>query len=453
MSTSARTTLGLIFIISANLAAQAGTPSANLSSRILVGAASPLLKNSCAALAQFNERERQAWEEIQKEKSSEPSQEPPHLIPPSELFKSLPFSKQPLHIVTFDQEIYLHELAFKVAAGVYDLPAVETLQKGSEFVEQLKTFNRGIPSGFRLYYASVVASTGLKYAILQPMFDPSLPWLFTIAGTETLLDWFSNAELGKSQMASLQRFTGVLTQCLFFDSDHHPLPDRKLILTGHSLGGGLAQAFAYLLQLEREGSGLRNRALSLITWNAFGGIGLISQIGKYDMTVAARMDTANYFMAGEPISQFSRHFGRTFELPHPRTLRLSKLIDRRALQLHSIETIARLIHDPSEGSLSDRQEKAPPFGKELNRIREALSVFGHAQSLFFYSEEVRVIDKLRDSLKVITENSLKDPDTYLAFHLLKNVCQEVSVNAHDDGHGFYADFLDQDLKRARALFD
>jgi hypothetical protein len=91
----------------------------------------------------------------------------------------------------------------------------------------------------------------------------------------------------------------------------------KIYFTGHSLGGALAQyaAYEYLQTL----SASQKSRVSLITFNAFGGVdGIKQNLGGYDSTVIAGIDVANFTAKGDVVRLLGEGHvgGNTFQIDY-----------------------------------------------------------------------------------------------------------------------------------------
>ena len=125
----------------------------------------------------------------------------------------------------------------------------------------------------------------------------------------------------------------------------------EIILTGHSLGGGLAQTVAWYLQQKLLRQKITPK-IWLFTWNSFGAQELIRkqepgfEVSKVKLTYAA-----NYFVSGEPVSKIGTHIGPTIALaPLENEAKKSKLsfLKMDGVNRHKIETIIEIVEaDPT----------------------------------------------------------------------------------------------------------
>jgi len=100
---------------------------------------------------------------------------------------------------------------------------------------------------------------------------------------------------------------------------------RDVIITGHSLGGGLAESTAYVLQKELDllPDSAHHGKIHLITFNALGGQNVLEHYDRankttlakgIDPSVVGRIDARNFRVKGDPISSLFSHIGPTYQL-------------------------------------------------------------------------------------------------------------------------------------------
>ena len=258
-----------------------------------------------------------------------------------------------------------HALALRASSLVYKLADLDTAKTGADFIASHEAFYQAMPEGYRYMYYSADRTSGLKYMILSAK-DPSLPWIFAFAGTETMKDWLSDINLGRAQLERAKDLVQAFVACEYVDDKGMPLSSHRWLVTGHSLGGGLAQAFSYTFQRARLNSKLAPVAMELVTFNAFGAAGVVAnEDGRPDSRVVQTLQASNYFVTGDPVSSIGKHLGRTYELELPDigTLDLVALKTR-----HMLDAVKEAAIKGVRVQFSLAREKAPPTSTVLTQL-------------------------------------------------------------------------------------
>lgn len=254
-----------------------------------------------------------------------------------------------------------HKLALKASSLIYHLPDLEMVSSGPEFITKHASFFSSALATFKdaeLRPTQYVANraSGLKYLILsskrsqdgkQDLSSP--PNILVFSGTKNLIDWMADLNLGRPQFRQLQSLHK------YFNSPDCP---SRWIITGHSLGGGLAQAFAYKMNAERARLGLPRLSIEVVTFNGFGAREIVEGSDP-------DYPSFNYFLTNDPVSKIGIHIGDTYEVQvesswNPLT-RLSR---------HFISTWEVLV-DNEDFSFDQAVRAKPPFLKHLNKIKSA----------------------------------------------------------------------------------
>lgn len=235
-----------------------------------------------------------------------------------------------------------HLTLLEAARNCYNLPTVsnalatvasknldhaEWVRKAADrMIAEREAFLEGIPLGYRLAGDAADSTTcGLKLYRLEPNeLYHDRPIIVAIAGTEKKIDWYGNLSLGRNKRESdeYRRFVSRTVSDL--------AKGKRVQITGHSLGGGMAQYFAYDvgqqlkqslhdddLNSDRWKALLHN--LEVVTWNGFG----IQQVlrkdhANYDSEVIAILseNATNYRTPFDLVSLIGQPIGRRAHLPY-----------------------------------------------------------------------------------------------------------------------------------------
>ncbi len=243
------------------------------------------------------------------------------------------------------------QLALQLSDLIYFLPDLDSKDTALKSREYFATFKEKIPADLILEMAESDPKTGLRVAAFKPKGGNSKQgptnranFIIAIAGTEGARDNIADFSFGRSQS---QHLLAVLDQ-LF--ATHNLPPKPEIIITGHSLGGGLAQVVAWYLAKHLPARQI-NPKIWLFTFNAFGAQELIRKqeksftAGQIQFTYAA-----NYFVRGDPVSKLGTHVGPTIELLPEEAEKKPKfkLLKFEGFEKHRIEYVVKLVEsDPT----------------------------------------------------------------------------------------------------------
>ncbi|MEA3209777.1 MAG: hypothetical protein QOE70_2834 [Chthoniobacter sp.] len=235
--------------------------------------------------------------------------------------------------------------AVLAAEAAYDLPDIDHVvaSKPKDLHQAFIAFTRDekFPRGYRLQRAVSDPMSGFKAVLLAPLSEQrSKPLILAFAGTSEPRDAVSDLHFGHDQFSYSKGLWKIVVSNRSVDEHGHPLNQRDLLITGHSLGGGLAQACAFAVSETRAGLHHQGGKVELVTWNGFGGEPLIRMIRpRYDPAGTPRIDyAANYFVAAEPVSEIGTHYGPTYQLgTFPKLIWLRQQVDRHLL--HSVRSL------------------------------------------------------------------------------------------------------------------
>ena len=235
-------------------------------------------------------------------------------------------------------------LALALSKVVYLLPDLDSKKTALQSREYFTQFKQQLPGNLTLLMSESDPKTGLRVAAFKPVNAGATNLFIAIAGTEGFRDGIADLSFGRSQSQHLLEVIDDL-----FASNAIP-KNPEIILTGHSLGGGLAQTVAWYL---KEKLPLRNITpkIWLFTWNSFGAQELIrKQEPTFTASQVQLTYAANYFVSGEPVSKIGTHIGPTFALaPLEAETKKSKIsfLKMDGMNRHKIETITEIVEsDP-----------------------------------------------------------------------------------------------------------
>lgn len=246
------------------------------------------------------------------------------------------------------------QLALQLADLIYLLPDLDSKDKALKAREYFTAFKEKIPSELTLAMSESDPKTGLRVAAFTPNATNlksiqttsagRTSLIIAIAGTEGARDNIADFSFGRSQYLHLLK---VIDQ-LF--SSQKTMSRPEIIITGHSLGGGLAQAVAWYLETNLPARKITPK-IWLFTFNAFGAQELIRKQEKSFTPEKSNLTyAANYFVRGEPVSKLGTHLGPTFELVPEEVEKKSKfkLPKFDGFDKHRIEYVVKMVEaDPS----------------------------------------------------------------------------------------------------------
>lgn len=149
------------------------------------------------------------------------------------------------------------------------------------------------PAGYELTSDTLTNNEGLAIAVYRRR--QSNDFILAFRGTEptSLADLATDANMGWPQYEQSRLRISELINKLLAEGG-------RLDITGHSLGGALAQFAAYNLAKAQP---LDLQKVSLTTWNALGGQWALSRNGGFDQAVAQRLDARHFFRSDDLISR------------------------------------------------------------------------------------------------------------------------------------------------------
>jgi Ca2+-binding RTX toxin-like protein len=160
-------------------------------------------------------------------------------------------------------------------------------------------------TGYTLAEAFINDATGFKAVVL---ISPTNEQIIAFTGTENLQDWKANIQLGWNQWAGRvgDQTTEPNGQSVlnYIRSTLTNYPSTTFHITGHSLGGGLAEYAAYFTKTDQT---ISSANISLTTFNAMGVMDSLNRYaGATPATVNALMQdvyVAHYMEKGDLVSR------------------------------------------------------------------------------------------------------------------------------------------------------
>lgn len=332
------------------------------------------------------------------------------------------------------------------ANAIYQLPDLESVASGAELVTRTVPFIQLLPKGYQFYSYFSEPEAGMKYMLLKPTDDDiNKPYILAIAGTQSLLDWIVDVELGRAQLLKLSRLVRLFSTCQYLDSHGQPLASHGLIVTGHSLGAGLAQAVAYTIQKSRIDSSLTAMSVDLVTFNGFGGRSLIEKDEVFDERIPQLLRARNYWVEGDLVSRIGVHIGPTYGLGHPAAL---EPILKNAIALHVMDTIMEL-GSPTPLLLSNymtAEPSEPPEARTLDTLASLGRVVRVVPELLYEHRQERIVELLNEAILTLERMNLKDPKNKEAVRYISRLIFARELSFRDSNSG-----SSEQIRELRAL--
>lgn len=310
--------------------------------------------------------------------------------------------------------------ALNAAKDVYELPDLDGKISARDFVQRLRAFVLKDRGDYQLYSYFSEPEAGLKYMLLQPK-DPQKPWILAITGTQSILDWAADLSLGRAQFDRIVRIQEAFTTCRLVDPSGAPLASHPLIITGHSLGGGVAEAFAYRIQKARMTSGLAPLDMKLVTFNGFGAQQLVEQDERYIPWIVGRIDAANFYVRGDMVSRIGVHIGPTYQITPTGEDPGDNAVIRSPSELvyrHGMATVVDLAESQRLllSGLAMARRRSPPAAEALTSLAR-FGAIARGLPEYMYSIDQgmiandRVVTALEEATALLMRERLPDPKT------------------------------------------
>lgn len=336
-----------------------------------------------------------------------------------------------------------HWLALRASMQAYSLPDLDENLSGEQFVQRFEAFYSHPVPGYQHWYYTSDRTTGLKYIILEPV-EPTDPWIFAFAGTQTTLDTFADLSMGRDQVQVIEDVVKSFLDCGTVDRQGRPLASHNWLITGHSLGGGMAQVFAYLTQSLRMLMRLEPNKVELVTFNGFGAMDVVLGGAPFAELVAPGILSYNYFVTSDPVSKIGTHVGNTYELPMAGAGGNPKEIFSR----HSLSTIESLVVHGDSVDFSIAVPATPPYSGPLNALKGVGHWLGflaenHADNL---TEQVRQRNLLINAANVIIQRGQSGSLDHLTLAYLRESTLDLKKDLESFPQSSLRSELIQDLE-------
>ncbi len=199
-----------------------------------------------------------------------------------------------------------HEQALIFSKLASSLPEIDLKTNPIEMAQAMVNFSKQIPDTHRLIRDYTGPLTGLKYTLYETKVAPK-ELVVSFAATKDLNDWIANLSFGVDQITHPE-----INRLLKLIGDQTDV--EKIMITGHSLGGGLSQGFSYRLHdyFKHSGADLKDLPeIEVVSFNSLGGKHQIELLpGNSDRQILTQMNASHYYTTGDYVSSISQHVGR-----------------------------------------------------------------------------------------------------------------------------------------------
>lgn len=305
--------------------------------------------------------------------------------------------KFPTHIKLSPERARDMELML-AASHVYDAPELGAAKDAADLVRQHRRFLGSIPADYEVSFLLTDPATGFKAAIYKPTSAARAgqPAVVAIGGTQTGKDVIADLNWGVAQAKSK-----AYERLLAHVQEELKDPSRPVAITGHSLGGGLAQIFGYDLAraLKASGRGQDAGRFRVVSWNGFGAREALQKLKRWNAAEAEGLPITSYFHPDDLVSKLGTHLGQTIAIQaragNPRGITKLK-------ESHVIKAVQDLFQ--MEHALSEATPGAPKKDRASIRLLEKFAglsgavgdrVLGAKQSAGSQAAELRLLAEAR----------------------------------------------------------
>ncbi len=235
-----------------------------------------------------------------------------------------------------------------------------------------------------------------------------LPPIIAFRGTSSKEAWFADTSLGANQIKN------VLPKFQEWVRTLHAEHYHELIVTGHSLGGGLAETSVGILK------SFQDMNVHVVTFNGFGGVPATQSYAVHAREKVFNFDSKNfqatrdmvaYRMDHDVVSLIGEHFGQMRTLP-------SSYGKFEVLANHDIMTVLHSIHEQPHLLAS-----LPP--------KTVVAPFAIGDSVFKFQATIQKVNSdLGDFKFDLTNSTCKEAFNDSSPHL-QNSCTHLGGNARE----------------------
>lgn len=341
---------------------------------------------------------------------------------------------------------FLHSLALRTAGLPYKLNDLTTATSGDGLIKNYHDFRAMVPPHYIIGFEVADRNTGIKYVGLEPT-QVGLPYILTIAGTETLIDAFSDLNLGREQLKQIEGIRYIFSYCSYQAHDGEPYSAKNWVITGHSLGGGLAQAFAYMAQKSRMKMGLTPAKIDVITFNAFGASELVENTKTQTLAVSKTMSIYNYFLTGDLVSRIGTHIGQAYEVN-------AKGLPSGVIKRHALFAFWEALTVDGQIRFDLSTQKTPPEAKLINSLKSIGGMFGFLVdgNQQFTNNRSTQLNLILDATNILVARKKSQRfDQETAEYLLKMISSFLHQLASEPETSFKKDMINHLLNAQRRL--
>ncbi|MCB0413966.1 MAG: hypothetical protein KDD50_06510 [Bdellovibrionales bacterium] len=283
-----------------------------------------------------------------------------------------------------------------------------------------------IPDGFEVSTLYKKCESGFAAIKITPTHSAENLCVFSIAGTNEALDAATDRGVGKGQVkgGAQREMIKDIVKCAERGS--------RVLVTGHSLGGLMAQFFAYRAQEILIKNNINNN-IEVVTWNAPGTIDLVDTDNKEHLSdehlsplpedrVYQSLDQVHYNLDGDIVSTYGKQIGLVVEL--------NQGIHIRFVKWHLLDAIREVTTEDPKMLKSEIETT-----ESMNTLRRVLIEDPSDRLAHRNAQETEKRKQIREELQSLKTNSNNPmcaalPDVVVDLHLTNSSAR---VKAYEEG--------------------